>query len=312
MSDERIVFFGTPEFACAILQALIDEKYNVVAAVSQPDKPVGRKHRIEPTPVHALADKYGIPVVQPDRLRDSAEEILSYKPDLIVTCAYGQFVPSVILNAPALGCVNIHPSLLPKYRGGAPIHHAILNGDQETGVCLMEMVKAMDAGRVWARTVLPVGPDETQCELSARLEEASVKLLKESLPKYIAGELEGEPQNDEDAVIAPNIPRELELVSFRKEKLDSLYNHIRALIDWPVSYGMIEGKRVKFYKVRKENCDHNEEPGKVLGFKAGAMRIAADGGVLLVYELQPEGKKRMDANAFANGAGRELVGKVFE
>ncbi len=312
MSNERIMFFGTPEFACCILQALIDEKYNVIAVVSQPDKPVGRKHRIEPTPVHALAAKYGIDVLQPEKLRDDMDQILAYQPDLIVTCAYGQFVPVKILEAPRLGCVNIHPSLLPKYRGGAPIHHAILNGDKETGVCLMEMVKAMDAGRVWARTVLPIGDDETQAELSARLETASVQLLKEALPKYIAGELEGEPQDEAGVVIAPNIPRELEKVSFQEEDLTKIYNHIRALIDWPVSYGVVDGKRMKFYRVRKQETEHQAQIGEVLGFEKGAMKVACRGGILLVQELQPEGKKRMDAQSFANGAGRELIGKVFE
>ena len=173
MNSPRIVFFGTPEFACTVLQALIDEEYNIVAAVSQPDKPVGRKHIIESTPVHALAEKYGIPVVQPDKLRQQADEVLAYDPELIVTCAYGQIIPQTILEYPRLGCVNIHPSLLPKYRGGAPIHHAVLNGDEKTGVCLMEMVNKMDAGRVYACHEVMIGEDMTTAELEEILKEES-------------------------------------------------------------------------------------------------------------------------------------------
>lgn len=312
MTSPRIVFFGTPEFACTILQALIDEKYHIAAVVSQPDKPVGRKHIIVKTPVHALADDNGIPVLQPDKLRAEADAVLAYEPELIVTCAYGQIVPEKILNAPRLGCVNIHPSLLPKYRGGAPIHHAILNGDEKTGVCLMEMVKKMDAGRVFACHEVGITPDMTAAELDVLLKEESVRIIKEELPRYIRGELPGVEQDEEKVVLAPNISREMEQIHFQEEEINSLYNHVRGLIDWPISYGVLEGKRYKFYKARKEIREHAYQPGEVLGFENGAMKIAARGGILLVLELQPEGKKPMKAEQFANGAGRSLVGKVFE
>ena len=312
MKDLKIVFFGTPVFACSVLQALIDEGYSIAAAVSQPDKPVGRKHVIQPTPVHALADRYSIPVIQPDRLKDAAEEIIGLAPDLIVTCAYGQFVPSVILQAPKYGCVNIHPSLLPKYRGGAPVHRAVMNGDTETGVCLMEMVKAMDAGRIWSCRRTEIGPDMTTQQLNTVLEEISRQIIIEDLPKYIAGELEGIEQDPEGVVLAPNIAREEEQVVFAEESADRAYNHIRALIDWPVSYGIIGGKRIKFFAAGREKGDTGRQPGTVLGFADHAMRIAAEGGVICVKELQPEGKGRMSADAFANGAGRALIGKVFD
>lgn len=312
MNNPRIIFFGTPEFGMRILKTLIDEKYNVVAAVSQPDRPMGRKHLIEPTPVHALCNEHGIPCLQPEKLSLAKEEIDQYQPDLILTCAYGQFIPSSILAIPALGCVNIHPSLLPKYRGGAPIQHAVMNGEKETGVCLMQMVKAMDAGVVYACEHLPIGEDETFSELNARLIELSIKMMKEALPKYIAGELPGVPQDEAGVIIAPNISREEEQVHFQDEPLDVLYNHIRGLIDWPIAYGMLEGVRIKFYKVRKENGTQSSPAGTVLGFADHAMTVACRGGILKVYELQMEGKKRMDADAFANGSGRELIGKVFD
>ncbi len=312
MENPRIVFFGTPAFAAGMLKVLIEEKYQVVLAVTQPDKPVGRKKIIQRTPVAALADEHGIPVLQPVRLSLGADEVLAYEPDLIVTCAYGQFVPSKILNAPKLGALNVHPSLLPRYRGGAPIQRAIMNGDEKTGVCLMEMIKQMDAGRVYARTETPVYPDETGSELFDRLEKISADLLRESLPLYLEGKLEGIPQPQEGVVLAPNIAREEELVSFEKEPLDVLYNHMRALIDEPYAYGIISGKRFKFCRVRKLAAEVCEAPGTVTGFENHAMKIAAKGGYILVSEMQLEGKSRMNADAFANGAGRSLVNVVFE
>ena len=312
MENIRIVFIGTPEFACPILQTIHDEGYEVIAAVSQPDRPVGRKHIITPTPVHALADRLNIPVLQPEKLSREYQPVIDLEPDLIVTCAYGQFVPSALLAAPRYGCLNIHPSLLPKYRGGAPIHHAVWSGDEETGVCLMEMVKAMDAGKVYARKVLSIGPDETTAELSERLVEAGCALIREALPAYLRGELPGEEQDESGVVLARNISREDEQVHFSEEGISELYNHVRALIDWPVAYGVLDGKRVKFLKARKEIREITGEPGTVLGFRDHAMEVACRGGVLRVLELQMEGKGKMSADAFANGAGRSLIGHRFE
>lgn len=312
MREERIVFFGTPEFAVGILETLIEEQYHVVAAVSQPDRPVGRKHRIEKTPVRVLCEKYEIPCLQPEHLKEEADSVLAYQPDLIVTCAYGQIVPEKILAAPRLGCVNIHPSLLPKYRGGAPMHYAILNGDEETGVSLMEMTKAMDAGKVYAQTRLAIGPDETEAELEPRLLAASKELLRTSLPLYLDGRLPGEPQDESRVTFCHNISREQEKVSFQNEEIHTLYNHLRALIDWPIPYGMVDGHRMKFFAVRMEEKDEQAEPGTVLGFHDHAMLIAARGGVIRVLEMQPEGRKRMSADAFANGYASEITGKRFD
>ncbi len=312
MENIKVVFFGTPEFACSILKTLLDEGYNVIAAVSQPDKPVGRKHVLEKTPVKKLAEQFNIPVIQPAKLRAESYLVTDLHPDLIVTCAYGQIIPDDVLSCPGYGCVNIHPSLLPKYRGGAPVHHAVWSGDTQTGVCLMEMVHRMDAGKVWARTFVDIDPDDTTESLNIRLIEASVNLVKEYLPKYIAGELEGEVQDESKVVIARNISREDEQVHFMTEDIHQLYNHIRALIDWPVSYGIADRKRIKFYKARMETGDTGNKPGTILGFKDHAMIVACRGGILKVYELQPEGRNKMTADAFANGAGRSFIGKIFE
>ncbi len=312
MKDLRVIFMGTPVFACSVLEALIEEKYTVVLAVTQPDKPVGRHHQVVRTPVHELADTYGIPVLQPERLREETEKILEYAPDLIVTCAYGQFVPEVILNYPKYGCLNIHPSLLPKYRGGAPVHHAVWNGDRETGVALMEMVRRMDAGRVYAVKRVPIGPDETTEELNLRLMEVSRELIREALPEYLEGKLTGIEQDEEKVTVARNISKEDEFVSFRNEDLHQVYNHIRALIDWPIAYARINNKRLKIYRAEIAERDIAAEPGTVLGFRDGAMEVACTGGILRILELQPEGKKRMKASDFANGAGRSLIGQCFE
>lgn len=311
MENIRVVFIGTPVFACDILKTLVEENYHVVAVVSQPDKPSGRKHEIKPTPVHALADSYNIPVLQPEKLSKEYQMLLNYKPDLVVTCAYGQIVPEAILKEPRYGCLNIHPSLLPKYRGGAPVHHAIWAGDKETGVCLMEMVKAMDAGKVYARTIVQIDEDDTTETLNLKLRKSSCELLKEYLPKYLKGELPGESQDESKVVIARNISKEDELVHFKEEDINELYNHIRACIDWPIAYGLIEGKRLKFYKVRKEVIEHSIEPGTIVGYEDHALKIAAKNGYLKVYELQLEGKNRMDADAFMNGLGRQYIRKVF-
>lgn len=312
MINTRIVYFGTPEFAQSILKALIDEKYNIVGVVSQPDRPVGRKHIMTPTPTHEVASMYGIPCIQPEKLSDAKQEIFDLQPELIITCAYGQFVPTSILNYPKYGCINIHPSLLPKYRGGAPIQHAIMHGDSQTGVSIMEMVKEMDAGRVFAQCTVDIDEDETMSQLSEKLNAASIDLLLQMLPKYIRGELVGTEQNESQVVIAKTISKEEEQVHFRQESLEEAYNHIRALIDWPIAYGSLEGRRIKFYKVRKEMKPIEAPAGTVLGFTDHALNIACNGGVLKVYELQMEGKKRMDADAFKNGYAQEVIGKVFE
>ena len=312
MKQTRIIFFGTTEFASGVLQTLIDEGYNVVAVVSQPDKPVGRKHTIQITPTHALADQYQIPVIQPDLLKEHVDDVLRYEPELILTCAYGQFVPVRILEYPRLGCINVHPSLLPKYRGGAPIHHAVMGGETETGVSLIQMTKAMDAGDIYARATTPLGKDETMAELNQRLLVLSKQLVKDNLEDYIAGKLVGEPQDDSKVILGLNITKEEEKVQFAVEDVQTLYNHIRGLIDWPMPYGVVDGKRIKFCKVRMRKEDHKAKPGEILGFKNHAMEVASIGGIIEVYELQPEGKSRMSADAYANGAGRNMIGKVFE
>ncbi len=312
MDSIRIVFFGTAEFAAAILNRLYEDQYQIVGAVSQPDRPIGRKHVIEPTPVHALAEAHGTPCIAPKNLKEEPEGVLDMKPDLIITCAYGQFVPDVILEAPRFGCLNIHPSALPKYRGGAPIQRTIWNGDSSIDICMMEMVHAMDAGRVFARTCVPIDPDETSGELFRKLAPLAADLLSENLPKYLKGELTGAAQEESRKTIARNISREEEQIWFQKESMPSLYNHCRALLEEPGPYGLIEDKRIKFLKVRMEQKEVSDAPGTILASQNHAMRIACKGGILNVFRLQMQGRNAMDADAFMNGAGRNLIGRQFE
>ena len=312
MGEIKVVFFGTTDYSAAVLGTLLEEGYQVSAVVTQPDKPVGRKKILTAPEVKVFAEAHGIPVLQPVKLSEEPDCVCSLNPDLIVSCAYGQLIPVSIIEAPKYGCLNIHPSPLPKYRGGAPIQRAVMNGDTSTEVCLMEIAEKMDAGKVYARIPAEIGPDMTSSELFEALKAPGCQLIRTFLPKYLNGELPGEVQDENGVVIARNIKREEEFVSFANESLDPLYNHIRGLLDEPGAHGIINGKRIKFARVRKEDHDTGEAPGTVIGIADHAMRIAAKGGVLLVYELQMEGKSRMDADAFYNGAGRQLIGKVFE
>ena len=312
MDSIRVLFFGTTVFSASVLSTLVAEGWNVVAVVSQPDRPVGRKHILQAPPVKQFALEHGITVLQPDKLSSQVQEVCSYKPDLIVSCAYGQYIPSSIFSYPHLGSLNIHPSALPKYRGGAPIQRAVMNGDHSTEVCLMEVAEKMDSGAVFARIPYEIDPEITAGELFEALKAPAKQLITEYLPLYVKGELQGEAQNEADVVYAPNIAREEELVLFSKEDGDQLYNHLRGLLEAPMGYGILNGKRVKFARVRKEQTESKELPGTILGFEQHAMRIAMNRGVLLVYELQMEGKSRMSADAFYNGAGRQLIGSRFE
>ena len=311
MEDIRVIFMGTPEFACGILQTLIDEKYHVVAVVSQPDKKVGRKQIITQTPVKALALANNIDVIQPISIKDEYEKVLSYKPDLIVTCAYGQFVPSVILNYPKYGCINVHASLLPKYRGGAPIHKDIINGEKQTGVTIMQMIKKMDAGLMYDKCIVDIEPDDTTAILHDKLMIAGSKLLKEMLPSYLAGNITGIPQNELEASFAYNISKEEEYISFNDD-VNKVYDHIRGLIDWPVGYGVVNGHRIKIYQAKKELAKHDFKAGKIIKLENDKIKVACNNGSILLEEVQMEGKKRLSAKDFYNGSKNLLQDAYFE
>ncbi|MEG0823916.1 MAG: methionyl-tRNA formyltransferase [Erysipelotrichaceae bacterium] len=307
---KKVIFMGTPIFACGILDALLVSDVEVVCVVSQPDKKIGRKQIITPTPLKAYAESKGIKVIQPVNIKLAYDELKVYEPDLIVTCAYGQIVPDSILELPTYGAINVHASLLPKLRGGAPIHKAIINGDTQSGVSIMRMVKRMDAGAVMSVAKVDIDPDDTMLMLHDKLIEAGAKLLISSLPKLFNGEAVFIEQDESKVTYAWNITREEELVHF-SNPLGVIYNQMRGLIPNPISYGIISNKKIKFFSIHK-NCATVSEAIGTLCYKNNELCIACDSGYIIIDELQLEGKNKCTAKEFYNGAGKNYIGKRFE
>ncbi|NHN28452.1 methionyl-tRNA formyltransferase [Paenibacillus sp. S3N08] len=305
---------GTPEFAVPILQALLNYPgIEVVGVVTQPDRPVGRKRLLTPTPVKAEALRQGIPALQPERLRrlDSVEELRLLQPDLIVTAAYGQILPKSVLELPRLGCINIHASLLPKYRGGAPIHHAVMNGDAVTGVTIMYMAEGLDTGDMISRVELAIEDIDTTGSLFDKLSAAGAQLLLDTLPDLLAGRSEAEEQDNEAAVYSPNVSREQELIDWSKPAL-SIWNQVRGLNPRPGAYTIWDGEVLKVWSCAKPDKDEqvNDIPGTVVAANEEGIQVATGSGLLTIKELQPAGKKTMQAAQLVHG-GRLSVGTVL-
>lgn len=307
----RIVFMGTTYFSNVVLQTLIDEGYDVVGVVTQPDRKQGRKRILTPPQTKVLAEKYGIPVLQPERIRDEYEPVLNLKPDCIVTCAYGQIIPKEIIDYPPLKCLNVHASILPKYRGGAPIHKAIMNGEKETGVTLMHMDEGMDTGDMLAIQKVSIDHEDTFGDVEAKLMDASVTLIKEDFKAYLKGDLEAVKQDDDKATYAYAIKREEEFVSFKKD-IDSIYNHIRGMIPWPVSYGVLDNQNIKFHGVIMERKDHNFELGEVIDVTEVGVFVAVLGGIIKLTSVQPANKPKMKNIDVVNGYRDSWKGRRFE
>lgn len=306
----RVVFMGTPDFAVSILETLLQCPVNVVGVISQPDRPVGRKQEYRPTPVKGFALDHGLLVLQPEKVGTITEILAELDLDLIVTCAYGQFIPERILNLPKKGCVNVHASLLPKYRGGAPIHTAILNGESVTGVTLMRTVKKMDAGDMIASVTVEIDSDDTVGTLHDKLKVAGARLLSDWLPAILDGRAPSIPQDETLVTFAPNISPAQEFISMKRD-IQTVYNHVRGLTPWPVGYGLINGKKLKLIGATMRRVILDEEPGTVLGYDGGLM-IACQNGVLVITQCQWEGKGKMSADEFYRGIGKTLVKEVFE
>ena len=301
---------GTPEFSAPVLEALI-ENYQVVGVVTQPDKEVGRHHEIKPTPVKEVALKNNILVLQPQRIKKEYQEILGLNADLIVTCAYGQMIPKEILDAPKYGCINVHASLLPKLRGGAPIHRAIINNETRTGITIMYMVEKMDAGDILAQEETPIFKEDNVGILHDRLSKMGAKLLIETIPDLINGKIKPIPQKEE-VTYAWNIKREEEKIDFNQRTID-IYNQIRGLNPWPGGYALLEGKVVKIYEARISDSffttKKNGEIGKIYEDGIG---VSTKDGEIIITKLQPSGKRKMLAKEYLNGVHEEdLLGKVF-
>lgn len=299
----KIVFMGTPDFAVASLDSLVSAGHEVALVVTQPDKPKGRKKTLSPPPVKVRAQEYGLPVYQPARVRgaECLERLKTISPDVIVVAAFGQIIPKEILELPRYGCINIHASLLPKYRGAAPIQWAVIDGEKESGVTLMRMDEGLDTGDMIARTVVPLAEDETGGSLFDRLSKAGAKLLADTLPLLEQGKVRYEPQPEESPTpYARMMTKELGRIDWKKTAAE-LERLVRGLDPWPVAHTGLNGKQLKLWKVRVGEPGVKARPGEVLAAAGSVLAVQTGGGILEILELQMEGKKRMDAGAFLRG-----------
>ncbi len=306
----RIVFFGTPAFAVPSLQALFDGPDSVVGVVCQPDRPAGRGQHLQPPPVKLLAAAHGVPIAQPEKLRSGSfpDLLRSWQPDLAVVAAYGRILPRDLLDVPRLGCINVHASLLPKYRGAAPIQWAILRGEVVTGVTIMRLNERMDEGDILLQREMPIAPDETYGELQDRLAALGAEALREALEGLRAGTLHGQLQDHAAATLAPLIAKEDGRIDWSRPAVE-IARMVRAFNPWPSAFTSLGDKRLKVHRARASNDTVTAAPGTVLS-RGGDLRVATGQGVVTVDELQLEGRKRLSADEFIRG-GLLAVGIRF-
>ncbi|MBT2216892.1 methionyl-tRNA formyltransferase [Virgibacillus dakarensis] len=303
---KRIVFMGTPDFSVPILENLVKAGYEVVLVVTQPDRPKGRKKILTAPPVKQTADKLNIPVFQPEKLKNDYQPIIDYQPDLIVTAAYGQILPSELLNVPEYGCINVHASLLPELRGGAPIHYAILQGKKETGVTIMYMVEKLDAGDILTQVKVPIADDDNVGILHEKLASAGADLLLDTLPKLATHSITPQKQNDQEATFAANIKREQEKIDWANSNI-AIYNQIRGLNPWPVAFTTYNGSRMKIWWGEPDNTTYQGTPGEIVRVSdEGFTVICGNGQGITIKEIQPAGKKRMTVHDYLHGASDRI------
>ena len=308
-----IVFFGTPQFAVPTLQRLLDSTHTVAGVVTQPDRPRGRGHRVTDAPVKALAVERLIPVMQPDRLKppDVADAMRAWQPDLGVVAAYGRIIPEHLLAIPRLGMINVHASLLPRYRGAAPVHRAVIDGESETGITIMRIVKELDAGAMFARATRPIGPDETSDVVEAALAELGANLLARVVEQIAAGTAREEPQDPTRATYAPRLTKEEGLIDWSQPS-SGIHNRVRGLYPWPHAYTFVDGARLIVLRSRVDPADlegprDNEDkapalPGTIVGVTRDAIHVATgEGGQLAIVEVQSEGRRPMLVRDFLAG-----------
>ena len=300
----KTVFMGTPDFAVPPLHALIEAGYEVAAVVTQPDKPKGRGKTLLPTPVKEEALMHEIPVYQPQRVRKNPEFLETLKeidPDIIIVAAFGQIIPKEILELPKFGCINIHASLLPKYRGAAPIQQAVIDGEKESGVTIMQMGEGLDTGDMISKIIIPLAQDETGGSLFGKLAQAGAELLIKTLPSIEQGTAEREKQPEESPTpYAAMITKQMGLMNFSKpaEELERL---VRGMNPWPSAYTFINGKTLKVWKCKVSGEQTDAIPGTVFLTDKEGIHVACEKGTLILTEVRLEGKKRMDTEAFLRG-----------
>ncbi|BDZ30799.1 methionyl-tRNA formyltransferase [Lactiplantibacillus sp. WILCCON 0030] len=299
-----IVFMGTPQFAAPILESLIKADYQVLAVVTQPDRKVGRKHILTASPVKQVAVAHDILVLQPEKIGGSPEmqKVIELQPDLIVTAAFGQFLPTKLLKAAKIAAVNVHGSLLPKYRGGAPVQYSLIKGEKETGITIIYMIKKMDAGDMLAQRALPITAQDDTGTLFEKLSVIGRDLLLETLPKLIAGTLTATPQAEAEVTFAPTIKPEEEQLDF-EQTAQQIDDQVRGLRPAPIAYAILDGKRTKFWDVTPLTETVSQAPGQVVRKTKHELVLAAgQQTALAINELQPAGKPKMTITDFLNGA----------
>lgn len=309
---KSIVFMGTPEFSVPILQAL-NENYDVQAVITQPDRPVGRKRKIISTPIKQAAVDLNLPVYQPEKLSGSEamQKIIDLQPDFIVTAAYGQFLPTKLLEAAKIAAINVHGSLLPKYRGGAPVQYAIMNGDQTTGITIMYMVKAMDAGDIISQQAVTITDKDDTASMFKKLSRVGRDLLLKTLPKIADGDINPVQQDKSQVIFSPNIKREEEVLDF-KQPARLIDCKVRALRPNPIAYAFVDGNRFKIWDTDVIEQTTDLKPGQVVYKDKHTLQIAAGAGTILqLNEVQPAGKPKKTITDFLNGNQKLTRGDQF-
>lgn len=314
MPPLRLIFAGTPEFAVPCLTALLDAGQTVIGVYTQPDRPAGRGRQLQMSPVKTAALAHGLPVYQPESLKRDPEAVATLQAlgaDLMVVVAYGLLLPQTVLDAPRLGCVNVHASLLPRWRGAAPIQRAMLAGDAETGICIMRMEAGLDTGPVYHRVSTPIDAQMSGGQLHDRLAALGAQALLEALPEIAAGTRSPEPQDDSQATYAHKLTKDEAAIDWQQPAA-LIARQVRAFDPWPVAYTQLDGASVRIWSAEAEddaNCSAAVTPGTVLSAERRGIRVATGSGVLRLTRLQPPGKKPMSAAEYLNA--RQLEGARF-
>ena len=306
----RIVFMGTPDFSVNVLQGLIDNyKNDIVGVVSQPDRKVGRHQELKNTPVKELALKYDIPVIQPVKIRDEYQKVLDFEPDIIITCAYGQIIPKEILDYPKYGCINVHASLLPKLRGGAPIHHALIDGYDKTGITIMYMAPGMDDGDIITQEEIKINDEDNVGVIHDKLSVLGRDLLLKTLPSIFDGTNQRIKQDESEVTFAYNIKREEEKIDYNKTAKE-VYNQIRGMYPFPVAYTTLNDEIIKVCSSRIGDVKSGK-CGEIVSIYKDGFGVMCKDREIVFTRIKPAGKKEMDTKDFLNGRKDSLLGEIL-
>jgi len=303
MDKLRIVFMGTPDFAVPCLERLVTDGHEIAVVVTQPDRPKGRGRILTPSPVKEYAQNQKLPLLQPEKIKnpDFMERIAVLQPDVIVVVAFGQFLPRGLLDVPPLGCINVHASLLPKYRGAAPIHWAVMNGEAVTGVTTMYMDNGMDTGDIIMKLETPIAPEENTGRVHDRLSLLGAELLAQTLSLAAQNKAPRTPQNAQDATYAPLLTREMEAIDWQRSAID-IHNQVRGLNPWPGAYCLYNDRILKIWRTSiQDEKGMFENPGRIIAVGRDCLLVATGNGILRLEEVQPQNKRRMGAGIFSTG-----------